>query len=71
MIQSRRHSLIECVTNIVVGYLAAVLSQVVIFPFFDIHIPPSDHILIGLWFTAISLARSYAIRRLFTRRTER
>lgn len=71
MIQSRRHSLIESVTNVVVGYLVAVFSQVVIFPLFDIHIPLADNFLIGLWFTAISIARSYAIRRLFTKRTER
>jgi hypothetical protein len=69
--QSRHHSLIESVTNVVVGYLIAVFSQVVIFPFFDIDIPLRDNFLIGLWFTVISIGRSYALRRWFTRRTER
>ena len=68
--QTRKHSVIESVTNVVVGYLVAVFSQVLVFPLFDIHIPLGDNFLIGLWFTGISLTRSYLIRRWFTRRTE-
>ena len=70
MIQSRCHSLIESITNVVIGYGVALSSQLVIFPFFDIHIPIGDNILIGFWFTVISIARSYVVRRIFTRRTE-
>ena len=68
--QTRRHSAIESITNVVFGYLVALLSQIIIFPFFGIHIPIGDNILIGCWFTIISIARSYVLRRIFTRRTE-
>lgn len=68
--QSRKHSALESVTNVAVGYLVALASQLAVFPMFGIHVPLTDNLLIGAWFTAISLVRSYAIRRWFTRRTE-
>jgi hypothetical protein len=66
MRQSRRHSLIESITNVLVGYGVAVISQIMIFPFFGIKVKLSDNLLIGLWFTAISIIRSYTLRRIFT-----
>jgi hypothetical protein len=66
--QTRAHSLLESAVNVVVGYLVALVSQLAIFPWFGIHIPLSDNLLIGLWFTGISLVRSYALRRWFNRR---
>ena len=33
--QSRRQSLIEAITNVVVGYALAVLTQIVVFPWFE------------------------------------
>ena len=68
--QSRTHSFIESITNVAIGYSVAVLSQIAIFPLFDIHVSVSDNLLIGAWFTAISILRTYAVRRWFTRRTE-
>lgn len=67
--QSKTHSLIESGANIAVGYIVALVSQLLIFPLFDIHVPFADNLMIGAWFTAISLMRSYAIRRWFTKRT--
>ena len=68
--QTKTHSLVESLANVAVGYLVAVASQVAIFPLCGIHVPLRQNFLIGLWFTAISIARSYALRRVFTRRTE-
>lgn len=68
--QKKTHSLIESIVNVLIGYGVAVLSQVLIFPLFGINISLSDNLLIGLWFTAISIARSYLVRRFFTKRTE-
>lgn len=67
MSQSRLGSAVESVANVAIGYLVAVGSQVVIFPLFGIHIPFSDNLLIGAWFTVISLLRSFALRRFFNR----
>ena len=68
--QSKAHSAAESLANVAVGYLVACGSQIVIFPMFNIHIPIQDNFLMGLWFTAVSIVRSYALRRWFTRRTE-
>lgn len=65
--QTRLHSFLESLTNIAIGYFVALGSQLLIFPLFDIHIPLSDNIAIGAWFTVISLVRSYVIRRYFNR----
>ena len=66
--QSKTHSLIESLTNVVIGYLVAVISQLIVFPWFNIYIPLADNLLIGGWFTAISIIRSYVVRRAFNRR---
>lgn len=68
--QSRTHSALESCANVAVGYLVALASQLAIFPMFGIHIPFHSNLAIGAWFTVISLARSYVIRRYFTKRTE-
>ena len=69
--QTRQMSAIESCTNVVVGYLVALASQLAVFPMFDIHVSLSSNLGIGAWFTAISLARSYALRRAFNRLTRR
>ena len=68
MSQSKVVSLIESLSNVAVGYLVALASQLVIFPFFNIHISLSENIQIGLWFTLVSVVRSYVIRRFFNRK---
>lgn len=65
MEQSRLQSLIESIMNILIGYGVALLSQITIFPMFDIHVSLSTNLWIGAWFTMISLIRSYVIRRWF------
>lgn len=71
MNQSRVASLTESVMNVLIGYGVALASQLVIFPMFGIHLPLSDNLAIGAWFTIISLVRSYAIRRWFNARLHR
>lgn len=67
MSQSRAQSMIESAANVVIGYMVALGSQLVVFPMFGVHLPLQDNLLIGLWFTAISLVRSYLVRRWFNR----
>ena len=64
--QKKIHSLIESLANVAIGYFVALASQLLIFPFFNIHVTLRDNIAIGLWFTIISIIRSYTLRRLFT-----
>jgi hypothetical protein len=65
MSQSRRMSLFEAVTNVTVGYVLAVATQIVVFPWFGLHASFGDNMGIGAVFTCISLIRGYALRRLF------
>lgn len=67
MTQSRRMSLVEAATNVIVGYTLAVGMQILVFPVFGIHIALDDQLAIGLAFTATSLVRGYVLRRLFER----
>ena len=67
MTQSRRMSFIEAVTNVVVGYALAVAAQIVVFPWFGLHLHLGENLMIGAVFVGISLLRSYALRRLFRR----
>ena len=65
--QSRRQSLIEAIANVAVGYALAVLTQIVVFPWFGLQVSLNDNLAIGAIFVIISLLRSYALRRLFER----
>lgn len=65
MKQSRRMSLVESVANVVVGYGVAVLTQILIFPLFGLHTTLAQNLKMGAVFTLVSIARSFALRRLF------
>lgn len=65
MTQSRGMSLIEAVTNVAVGYVLAVTTQIVVFPWFGLHPSLGENLALGAVFVGISLLRSYALRRLF------
>jgi hypothetical protein len=65
MMQSRRMSLIESGANVVVGYVLAIATQLAVFPLFGIETGLREHLTIGLAFVGVSLARGYALRRLF------
>jgi hypothetical protein len=67
--QLKKHSLLESFINVLVGYIVALFSQIIIFPLFNIHVSLRSNIYIGLWFTIISIVRSYLLRRLFNRLT--
>ena len=68
MSQSKLESFIETCLNTAIGYVVALLSQIVVFPMVGIHVPFSTNLEIGAWFTLISIARGYIIRRWFNAR---
>ena len=65
--QSKKLSLIESITNVLVGYGVSVIAQIVIFPVFGIQTTIKDNLFIGLFFTVMSIIRSYILRRVFNR----
>lgn len=67
MTQSRTMSLIEAATNVVVGQVLAIVTQLLVLPLFGIEAALSEHLSIGLVFVGVSLARGHLLRRLFER----
>lgn len=69
MAQTKLESAIEVVVNVLIGYVVATASQIMIFPLFGVFLPLSDNLLIGAYFTVISIVRGYVVRRFFNRKT--
>ena len=65
MKQSRLMSMVESLANVLVGYGVAVITQMAVFPLFGLAVTVTENLLIGLIFTAVSIVRSYALRRGF------
>jgi hypothetical protein len=63
--QSRAMSFVEAITNVVVGFMLAVLTQIAVFPILGLRVSIGDNFLIGGIFTAVSILRSFTLRRLF------
>jgi len=67
MKQSRTMSMVEATANVVVGYVLAIATQIVVFPWFGLETGLAEHLTIGLAFVGLSLAPGYLLRRLFER----
>lgn len=67
MSQSKKNSLLEAVTNTAVGFMISLSATFIIFPLVGIESSAGKNILITLFFTVISIARGYLLRRLFNR----
>lgn len=65
MTQTKLGSLIEAVINVLIGFGINFTANALIFPIFGWHISPSQNLTLGLIYTAISVARSYVVRRWF------
>ena len=63
--QSRMMSAVEASANVAIGYLVSVAANLLILPLFGYDVSVANSFAIGLAFTAVSLVRSYALRRAF------
>lgn len=63
--QTRTESFIESVLNLLVGLLVNLGGQYVIFPLLGMDVTFAEHMWITLFFTVLSLTRSYVLRRWF------
>lgn len=63
--QSKKDSLIESLTSTTIGWLIGVILNLTVLPLFDYNITVVDSLLVSLIFTAVSVARGYAVRRIF------
>jgi hypothetical protein len=63
--QSLFGSAFEALTNVAVGFILALLAQRIVFPLFGIVTTIATDTGIAAIFTALSLVRSYLVRRIF------
>lgn len=63
--QTKLQSFLEAALNIAIGLIVALVTQLVVFPWFGVYIPLRDDLLIVGIFTAVSIVRSYVLRRFF------
>ena len=67
MSQTPTQSAVESVANVAIGYVVSLAANATILPMFGIAISLSDNLAIGAIYTAISIARSYCVRRAFNK----
>ena len=63
--QSRKHSLLEALLNTASGFITSLITQWLVFPWFNFTPSLRENITITAIFTIVSIVRSYAWRRLF------
>ena len=67
LMQSKRWSLIEAVTNTGVGWCINYLANLLVLNALGLHVSPGKALSISVIFTLISVVRSYTLRRIFNR----
>lgn len=63
MNQTRLESLVEALTQTLVGYVVSFIAQLFIYPFFGHTFTVQQNVKIGLCFLVLSFVRQYALRR--------
>jgi len=63
--QTKKHSLIESVTNTLIGLVTSFIIQLIIYPVLNIPVTINQNIIITFVFLMVSIIRSYIIRRIF------
>lgn len=67
--QSRTDSVMEALTNTVVGFVVSLGANLLIFPAFGVHTSLASSMGIVAAFTVVSIVRQYVLRRLFNGRS--
>jgi hypothetical protein len=67
--QSKIDSILESITNVMVGFSINFIANLLIFPIFGWSISISQNMILGAIYTIISLLRSYCLRRAFNGRS--
>jgi len=65
--QSKKLSIIEAVSNTVIGLLTSFCIQLIIYPTLNIEVSINQNIIITFVFFIASILRGYVVRRLFNK----
>ena len=67
MKQSKKHSALESITNVIIGLITSIVTQMILYPILGIPVTFSQNLIITAVFFVISFVRGYVIRRFFNR----
>ena len=65
IMQSKKQSFIESITNTAIGFVISLAATFIIFPLVGFESSLSKNLIVTLCFTIVSIARGYFIRRFF------
>jgi hypothetical protein len=65
MKQTKKQSIIESITQTVIGLVTSLLIQLILYPLLKIPVTLSQNLIITFVFFLVSIIRGYFIRRLF------
>jgi uncharacterized membrane protein len=68
MKQTKKQSVLESITNTVIGLATSFIIQVILYPIMGIPVTIFENIIITLVFFIASLVRGYVIRRYFNKK---
>lgn len=66
--QTKLESFVESCINVAIGLVISVIANLLILPHYGTHLTVSNNIQISAAYTAISIVRSYTVRRWFNAR---
>jgi len=65
--QSKKLSIIEAISNTIIGLLTSFIIQLIIYPILNIEVSINQNIIITIVFFIASIIRGYLVRRLFNK----
>jgi hypothetical protein len=65
--QSKKHSIYESITNVILGLVISFLIQLILYPLLGIEVSLNQNIFITFVFFIASFVRGYLIRRFFNK----
>lgn len=68
MSQTKKQSLKETVISTFIGLAVSLITQIIVFPIYDMEVSFNQNIQITIIFTAVSIVRGYFVRRYFNKK---
>ena len=66
--QTKKHSIIESITQTIIGLITSILVQITIYPMMGIPVAFSQNLIITAVFFVVSIIRGYLVRRYFSKK---
>lgn len=68
--QTRKHSLIESITNTLIGLVISYITLIIVNHIYNLNLSMFESLEITLIFTIVSVGRNYLVRRFYNRSTK-